>query len=742
MFLECKQCGGEVPFNETGSVALCPYCGSQNTIGKAATEQGGLVNRANYLRRNNEFDKAAAIYEELLKSDNSDYEAHWGLVLCKYGIEYVEDPASGEQKPTCHRTFPDSVLADTAYQAALKYAPLAVREVYERDASEIDLIQKNIIALSKSEEQYDVFLCYKELDEASERTPDSVIAQELEFELSRRGYRVFFARKTLERVLGSEYEPVIYAALQSARAMVVLGTKPEHFNAVWVRNEWSRYRELIRRGEKKILVPAYRGMSPYDLPLELSNLQALDMSKLGFVQDLCDGIDRFTRSEKRAQEPAAPAAANASANVETLLKRAFLFLEEGSFQKAEDYIERILDQCPEEPRAYLGKLMIECGAKKEEDLANAEWRIDRSSNYGNAKKFGDDLLAERLGGYATATEERALSSEWKAKEQADENERFLRQINQEVKACSNRISSGTAAIWLGSLLLTVGLILWAVTLKRADGFDELGQAMFSVILYCLPGATFLSVGVTRRILRTSFGKYSGLIQHDVEIRTLAQAAGLDETVMAKTLDNLINKGYLQHAHQQGGKLLFQLGAPVAGIHTTSQTNISAAQDKSGYAPRQIFKGDSQQFGDRPNQHTTAIAARKIQDCLSRMPSGKGLLTFGGIIFSIGLLFAVGGFVTILLNRYFSGGSIATLIFVTMLAPLPGQIFIYVGRSRKRLKAFLTKARAELYHGANIAQAARAAQIPESGLEKALMYAIDHGYLEYASVQNGVLTFRC
>ena len=58
------------------------------------------------------------------------------------------------------------------------------------------------------------------------------------------------ARKTLERALGSEYEPIIYAALQSARAMVVLGTKAEHFNAVWVRNEWSRYRELIKKGAR------------------------------------------------------------------------------------------------------------------------------------------------------------------------------------------------------------------------------------------------------------------------------------------------------------------------------------------------------------------------------------------------------------------------------------------------------------------------------------------------------------
>jgi len=394
MFLECKQCGGQVPVQEGKGVAACPYCGSANTVGKSASSQGGLVNRANYLRRNNEFDKAAGVYEELLKSDNTDYEAHWGLVLCKFGIEYVDDPVSGERKPTCHRTYPDSVFADAAYRAALEYAPLDVREVYEKEAAQIDRIQKDIIALSRREEKFDVFLCYKELDESGNRTQDSVIAQELEFELTRRGYKVFFARKTLEKVLGSAYEPVIYAALQSARAMVVLGTKPEHFQAVWVRNEWSRYRELIKKGADKVLIPAYRGMSPYDLPMELSNLQSLDMGKLGFVQDLCDGIDRFVRADRRVAEPAAAAVPGAP-STETLLKRAFLFIEEGNTDRANEYLERVLDQDPEEPRAYFGKLLIELNLRTESQLRQLHTPLDEYGNFQKAVRFASGELKSR-----------------------------------------------------------------------------------------------------------------------------------------------------------------------------------------------------------------------------------------------------------------------------------------------------------------------------------------------------------
>ena len=69
--------------------------------------------------------------------------------------------------------------------------------------------------------------------------------------------------------------------------MIVLGTKTEYFEAAWVKNEWSRYLALIKNGEKKTLISAYRDISPYDLPKEFAYLQAQDMGKIGFMQTLC-----------------------------------------------------------------------------------------------------------------------------------------------------------------------------------------------------------------------------------------------------------------------------------------------------------------------------------------------------------------------------------------------------------------------------------------------------------------------
>ena len=78
-----------------------------------------MYDRANHFRRNDEFDKAMNIYETILNEDPTDAEAYWSLVLCKYGIEYVEDPDTHKRIPTCNRTRLESVFADEDYNCLL-----------------------------------------------------------------------------------------------------------------------------------------------------------------------------------------------------------------------------------------------------------------------------------------------------------------------------------------------------------------------------------------------------------------------------------------------------------------------------------------------------------------------------------------------------------------------------------------------------------------------------------------------
>ena len=120
--------------------------------------------------------------------------------------------------------------------------------------------------------------------------------------LIEKGLNVFFARISLEDKIGSEYEPLIFAALNSARVMLVLGSSSDNFNAVWVRNEWSRFIGLMKQDKKKELIPCYCDMNAYDMPAEFSNLQAQDLGKIGAIQDIIRGIAKIvqkTNEKKR-----------------------------------------------------------------------------------------------------------------------------------------------------------------------------------------------------------------------------------------------------------------------------------------------------------------------------------------------------------------------------------------------------------------------------------------------------------
>ena len=398
---KCKMCGGTLEINNNETVATCEYCGTQQTLPKLDDDKrANMYDRANHFRRNNEFDKAMGIYEQILNEDNTDAEAYWSLVLCRYGIEYVEDPSSHKRIPTVNRAQFTSVFDDDNYKSALQYADGYQRNIYEEEAKAINEIQKGILAISQKEEPFDVFICYKETDNNGRRTPDSVLANDLYHQLTQEGFKVFFARITLEDKLGSAYEPYIFAALNSAKVMVVLGTKPEYFKAVWVRNEWSRYLALIKQGQKKMLIPAYKDMDPYDLPEEFSHLQAQDMSKLGFMQDLIRGIKKIAEADTpKTTVVKETVISGGNANTAPLLKRAFMFLEDGDWNSANEYCEKVLDIDPENPSAYLGKLLSELRVRKQESLKDCAEPFDHSNNYQKAFRFADEKLKPELTGY-------------------------------------------------------------------------------------------------------------------------------------------------------------------------------------------------------------------------------------------------------------------------------------------------------------------------------------------------------
>ena len=133
--IKCKMCGGTIDVTPGVTIGTCEYCGSKQTLPKACDEAiTNLFNRANNLRLKCEFDKAEQIYEKIVQQDDTEAEAHWGIILCKYGVEYVEDPLTMRRIPTCHRTRFEGIRSDADYQAAIDYSDVLQQGVYENEA--------------------------------------------------------------------------------------------------------------------------------------------------------------------------------------------------------------------------------------------------------------------------------------------------------------------------------------------------------------------------------------------------------------------------------------------------------------------------------------------------------------------------------------------------------------------------------------------------------------------------------
>lgn len=401
-------CGGTIEFEEGATVGVCDSCGTKQTLPKSGDDAiANMFSRANALRLKCDFDKAEDMYNKILAEDSTEAEAYWGLILCKYGIEYVDDPKTGKKVPTCHRTSYDAVTADPDYKSAIGYADMTVKAMYEEEAAAIDGIQKGILDIVKNEKPFDVFICYKETDESGKRTQDSALANDIYYQLTQEGFKVFYAAITLENKLGQEYEPYIFSALNSSKVMLVIGSKPEYFDAVWVKNEWSRYLKLMKTDKTKLLIPCYKDMDAYELPEEFSHFQAQDMGKIGFINDLVRGIKKVASDsapKETVRETVVVGGGNA--NIAPLLKRAFMFLEDGNWKEANEYCEKVLDQDPENVEAYLGKLMAELQVTNRKKLADCAEPFDDKDNYAKVIRFGDEALEKEMRGYITHINER------------------------------------------------------------------------------------------------------------------------------------------------------------------------------------------------------------------------------------------------------------------------------------------------------------------------------------------------
>lgn len=257
----------------------------------------------------------------------------------------------------------------------------------QRRGKKIAEIQKKILEISSKESPYDIFICYKETDDLGNRTEDSSIAQDICTYLTNEGYKVFFSRITLRAHGGTEYEPYIFAALHSAKIMLVVGTKVEYLEAPWVKNEWGRFIAMMKEDKSKLLLPCYKYISPDALPDAFINCEALDIATPSFMLDLIKSIKKNLHKEDTRADNRNIEIHQMGGNAITLQKRADLFLEDGNFASAEEYYDKSLDQDPENSECYWGLIKCRLKCTSDEELVRLGHPLSEMEEYRNIFRF-------------------------------------------------------------------------------------------------------------------------------------------------------------------------------------------------------------------------------------------------------------------------------------------------------------------------------------------------------------------
>jgi len=390
---ECKACGGELEIIEEG-VGRCTYCACKQPIPR---DNEALFNRANQLRmQNKDFEEAYKIYKELLVDLEKDPEVYWGMLLCRFGIEYVKDN-NGEYLPTCHRTIQTSILQDTDYLKTLEYADGMAIDYYKAQGKLIEEYQKKIKILVAGEDPYDVFISFKATDVNGYPTKDARIGKEIYDYLTQKcKLKVFFSNITLQNRLGEEFEPIIYSALKTSKVMVLVASNLENINSTWLKNEWSRYIDMIeearKENRKKRLIPALIDMKIEELPSELISFQGININNISAIEILCKSIDTFIGDERiKYNEDKLNNMGNIDEKLYVSIKYAERKLQEEQYGEAYSIFREVVEQDETIAVAHWGMLLATNKKKNDNELSSTPIaELDAYEAYKKAYEYADD----------------------------------------------------------------------------------------------------------------------------------------------------------------------------------------------------------------------------------------------------------------------------------------------------------------------------------------------------------------
>lgn len=268
---------------------VCKCCGQwfrYETDAEKSRCSQGYENLSNY-----KFDDARSIFQRVIIDNPGSVSARWGLLLSRFGIVFTKAFAKTDATPVY--CFPEyDELGGKQFSREPEYAEMLeligndeeLIYFYKKKAGEIDGAMAKICE-SKIERANDVFICVKsdaatELHpELSGETEDNRFAKKIYDGLCAHGVNVFFAPETLGT--DTRADELIWPNLVKSKKMLLIASKEEYIDSVFVKSEWRRWNGLGREKELYVFVLKHDNESPKSvLPHELlqneSQLYTLD----------------------------------------------------------------------------------------------------------------------------------------------------------------------------------------------------------------------------------------------------------------------------------------------------------------------------------------------------------------------------------------------------------------------------------------------------------------------------------
>ena len=299
--IKCIYCNAVHTKHIEGDSYICEYCNGLNYI--TSSDEDFKFQLAHTKLSIYRFDEADDIYKNIFEeatNNKTKSMALMGRILSFFGVVYVKSYGSKVTTPTFAKYNPNitSIASTKLYRELCKLnIDKYYLEKYIEQIKELDKVYTRIDSDLNDTPEYDVFICTK-ISLRTKNDPnndgytvDSNRATDLYYELTKKGFNVFYSDKVLK---GVEYDSQLYSALSKSKTILVIASSKEYLESVWVESEWRRWLNFINievRNKDTFFLHLMK--DNIELPSVLQKVQVIPQ------YDLINVIDSVVNKDKK-----------------------------------------------------------------------------------------------------------------------------------------------------------------------------------------------------------------------------------------------------------------------------------------------------------------------------------------------------------------------------------------------------------------------------------------------------------